>query len=188
MMAKSTVETEIKIRLASPERGREMLEGQGFRVLAPRAFERNTLFDNENREFRARREIIRLREFDGAAILTYKGTATEGLHKTREELEVVVSDYARMFDMLQRFGFQPTFRYEKYRTEYAREGEDGIVMLDETIVGCFLELEGSAEWIDQTAEQLGFRQEDYLTASYGRLYLEWCAERGIEPADMVFGE
>jgi hypothetical protein len=37
------------------------------------------------------------------------------------------------------------------------------------------------------ARRLGFREQDYITASYGRLYLDWCTARKIEPGHMVFG-
>jgi adenylate cyclase class 2 len=60
-------------------------------------------------------------------------------------------------------------------------------MLDETPVGVYLELEGTPHWIDLTARRLGFQESDYITASYGRVYLDWCAARGCKPGDMTFG-
>ena len=81
-------------------------------------------------------------------------------------------------------GFAPVFRYEKYRTEFT-DGE-GVVTLDETPIGDYLELEGGEEWIDRVAAKLGYRESDYVTMSYGRLYLEHCNKNQIEPANMVF--
>jgi adenylate cyclase class 2 len=78
------------------------------------------------------------------------------------------------------------FRYEKYRAEYRRQGSSGVATVDETPIGTYLELEGNARWIDRTAKQLGFTQEQYITASYGSLYLEWCQARGVKPGNMVF--
>ena len=83
-------------------------------------------------------------------------------------------------------GFEPSFRYEKYRTEFVREGEPGHVTLDETPIGIFMELEGPARWIDRTAKDLGFSRDDYILLSYGRLFEQWCAERGIESRNMSF--
>jgi len=60
------------------------------------------------------------------------------------------------------------------------------VLLDETPIGNFLELEGSPRWIDRTARRLGFSPKDYINRSYGYLYLAWCRERRIRPKDMVF--
>ena len=50
-----------------------------------------------------------------------------------------------------------------------------------------MELEGAPAWIDRTARKLGFSEKDYITSSYGRLYLEWCAGERREPGNMVFG-
>ena len=53
----------------------------------------------------------------------------------------------------------------------------GVVTLDETPIGWFLELEGSPDWIDKTARQLGFSEEDYVILSYAALYLTYCNEQ-----------
>ena len=58
--------------------------------------------------------------------------------------------------------------------------------LDETPIGVFLELEGPAKWIDSTAKELGFSYADYITASYGVLFAEWCKEYELSTRDMVF--
>ena len=47
----------------------------------------------------------------------------------------------------------PSFRYEKFRAEWS-DGK-GHVVLDETPIGFFGEIEGPARWIDQTARHLG---------------------------------
>ena len=65
-------------------------------------------------------------------------------------------------------------------------GLGSVVMLDQTPIGDFLELEGAPRWIDRTARTLGFSSADYITASYGRLYLDYCVENGVEPGNMVF--
>ena len=72
------------------------------------------------------------------------------------------------------------------RTEYRQPGHLGIATLDETPVGVYLELEGTPNWIDRAARKLGFAEEDYITASYARLWLDWCECRGVKPADMLF--
>ena len=59
-------------------------------------------------------------------------------------------------------------------------------MLDETPIGTFLELEGPARWLDQTAKDLGCSKNDYIFLSYARLYSQWCAEDEKPMSDMVF--
>jgi adenylate cyclase class 2 len=102
-------------------------------------------------------------------------------------LEVEVADVAAMSAIIGRLGYQQVFRYDKYRTEFHRPRRAGVAMLDETPVGVFLELEGTPAWIDRTARALGFDEDAYITASYGRLYQEWCAAHRCKPASMVFG-
>jgi adenylate cyclase class 2 len=177
-------EVEIKLRVAGAEEGRATLEAAGFTVSKARAFEDNVLFDNAAHTLRQAGTLLRVREVEGAGVLTYKGPATPGRHKDREELEVPLPAPATMNTILSRVGFTPVFRYQKFRTEYT-DGT-GTATLDETPIGFYLELEGDPEWIDRTAARLGFAEADYVTGSYLRLYLDDCAARGVPPGDMVF--
>jgi adenylate cyclase class 2 len=186
MSSPDSVETEIKLRIADADAARRRIEGAGFRVRAPRAFERNVVFDTPELALRRRRELIRIREVGGKATLTFKGPRQPGKHKVREELESTLSDAGAVERIFERVGLRPVFRYEKYRTEYSRNSDGGVIMLDETPIGNYLELEGPAEWIDATARELGFTESEYLLASYGTLYLEYCRRRNIEPTHMTF--
>ncbi|MCS7041854.1 MAG: class IV adenylate cyclase [Bryobacteraceae bacterium] len=182
------LEVEIKLAIASAAEGLGRLERAGFAQLHERAFEANSVFDTESLELIHSGRLLRLREFRGEALLTYKGPAEPGPHKTRREIETRVEDAGATQALLEALGYRVVFRYEKYRTEFARPGDAGHACLDETPIGCFLELEGAPEWIDATAAELGFRREDYITLSYGALYREHCRRAGIEPAHMVFAQ
>lgn len=118
--------------------------------------------------------------------LTFKGRPLPGPHKNREELETGLSDPARFAEILARLGFHPVFRYEKYRTEFRMKRGPGMAMLDETPIGVYVELEGPPTWIDRTARRMGFSPRDYITASYARLYLDWCKRQRRKPGNMVF--
>jgi adenylate cyclase class 2 len=61
-----------------------------------------------------------------------------------------------------------------------------VAVVDETPVGNYIELEGGAEWIDRWAAALGYGAAEYITLSYGSLYLEWCAREGVVPGHMEF--
>ena len=185
-MSQGTQEIEIKLAAPSARAIRRTLRAAGFAVSSPRVFESNTVFDTPVMALRQAGTLLRLRQAGRVATLTYKGVALAGKHKSREELELEVSDHARMAAILARLGYQPTFRYEKYRTEFRQPAGAGIAMLDETPIGAYLELEGTPEWIDLTAHALGFSESDYITLSYGRLYQQWCAAHGCEPAHMTF--
>lgn len=182
----SDQETEIKLPLAGAAQGRRLLRSAGFRIARRRVFESNTLFDTAGAKLRKSGLVLRVRQSGRRVVLTYKGPAMRGRHKSREELETELASAETFTAVLSRLGFQPVFRYEKYRTEYSG-GTSGIVTLDETPIGDFFELEGEPDWIDQTAVRLGFTAADYITSSYAALYLRSRELNPKSPEDMIFG-
>lgn len=184
-------ETEVKIRVADAGAARKQLRKLGFRPIHRRSLEDNVLYDTPGRALRRVRAILRLRRYGPSWVLTYKGTPEpDQTYKSRVELETKVEEPQALRAVFDVIGLLPVFRYQKYRVQYVRllsgRRERGEVSLDETPVGDFLELEGSRSWIDRVARQLGFSRRDYITTSYGALYLEDCQRRGAAPGDMVF--
>jgi adenylate cyclase class 2 len=149
-------------------------------------FESNTVFDTPELSLRKGGLLLRVRKAGRVSTLTYKGPSTVSKHKSREELELVIPDARLMSAIVERLGFRSVFRYDKYRTEYKQPRVSGVAVVDETPVGVYLELEGTAAWIDRTARKLNFAESDYITASYAALYLDWCRRHGIVPGNMVF--
>jgi adenylate cyclase class 2 len=185
-MKKGSQEIEIKLAVPDARTARRMLRDAGFQVFRPRVFEENTIFDTKDQQLRKSSRLLRIRTAGRNSRVTYKGPPDAGRHKSREELEVEVNDAKTMSVIVERVGFQATFRYEKYRTEYRRPRSSGVAVVDETPIGVYLELEGTPAWIDRTAKQLGFSESDYITASYGRLYLDWCKKHKCKTENMVF--
>jgi adenylate cyclase class 2 len=184
-MSVSHLETEIKLRVEACS-ARRLLSRHGFRVRRRRVFESNVVYDTPDLALRRQGCLLRLRRAGRLVTLTYKGPASAGKHKSREELESAVPDFELFDRIIKGIGFNPIFRYEKFRTEYSLDDSTGTVTLDVTPVGDFLELEGEPEWIDRTARLLGFDESSYITASYGALYMEYCRAMGDSGADMVF--
>jgi adenylate cyclase class 2 len=183
---KKPEEIEVKIAAQSASVIRALLKSRGFRVLHPRVFEQNIVLDDSEGSVKARNLLLRVRSAGKIVTCTFKGKEAPGVHKRREEREFRASDLEECLALFKGIGFEPSLRYEKYRTEFIRDEEPGHVTLDETPIGVFMELEGPARWIDRTAKDLGFSRDDYITLSYGRLYEQWCAERGIESRNMSF--
>ena len=180
-------ETEVKVPVASAARARRLLRQAGFRPLTRRTFEANTIFDTPSFDLKKRDALLRLRRFGSKCVLTFKGPATkEGRHKSRTEAEVEVSDNPTATWILEQLGLRPVFRYEKYRTIYARTGGGGFVFLDETPIGCFLELEGPPRWIKRVATDIGLTTTCFLTDTYPELYQKYRRRCGQAPKDMVF--
>lgn len=186
MKANPPIETEIKLNAGEAESARRRLRRAGFRVHRRRVFEDNEILDTPSRRLRKGGTLLRIRRAGGEILLTYKGKAQSGKHKSREEWEAWVGEWDAMVAIAERLGFRKVFRYQKYRTEFRMRGSSGLATLDETPIGVYIELEGSPAWIDRTAHRLGFSESDYITDSYGRLYLEWCKKRRVKPGDMVF--
>ncbi len=182
------IETEIKIRVSNPESASALLDRHGYRLLHPRVFETNTLYDTLDFALRRRGEIVRIRQVGERSILTFKSAGTDSRHKQREELETTVGDASILGQILERLGLHPAFRYEKYRAEYHRPPATGVVTLDETPVGVFLELEGDSAWIDDAAAEMGFPETDYILKSYGALYIGYCRDNNLTLANMVFDQ
>jgi adenylate cyclase class 2 len=190
---KKPQEVEVKISVAEAPKIRTTLRQAGFRIHKPRVFEQNLVLDDQEGSLKARNLLLRLRTAGKTVTCTFKGKELPGIHKRREEREFHPDSQAECLAVFHGLGFSPTFTYEKYRTEFARVDEEGtpepgVITLDETPIGVFLELEGPARWIDRTAKELGFFRADYITASYGTLFAEWCREYGIELKHMTFQE
>jgi adenylate cyclase, class 2 len=185
-MSRDSHETEIKLPAADVASARSMLYRAGFRVWKRRVFENNTIFDTPGLKLRKAAMLLRVREAGGKAILTFKGRPVAGKHKSREEVEVEVSNPGTLRTIVERLGYRAVFQYQKYRTEYKQAGLAGVATLDETPIGIYVELEGQPDWIDRTAQQLGYREKDYILSSYARLYLDWCKKNRVKPANMVW--
>jgi adenylate cyclase class 2 len=184
-------EIEIKLEVRNPALVKKRLRALGFRPAQRRHVERNYVFDFPDLRLRQARRLLRLRFADRKAILTFKGTpAGSRRYKVRPEIETRVEDGEGLRKILESLGLKEKFRYEKYRTVYTRTGSGEApgpeLAYDETPIGCYLELEGSRAWIDEIARKLGYKTQDYITRSYGTLFLEKRRSLALGTRDMVF--
>lgn len=177
-------EIEIKFRVPDLRALARRLRAAGFRVTTPRTHEMNTLYDLPGEELRARKELLRLREYGTAWTLAHKAGKRTGRHSSREELETGVTDGKQMDLILRALGYLPWFRYEKFRAEWT-DGK-GLVVVDETPIGDFGEIEGAPRWIDATAKKLGVSQANYITRNYAGLFLEWKDKTRNRASEMTF--
>ena len=179
-------ETEIKLPLDSAAQGRRLLSRAGFRVRRRRVHEENWVLDTPDFSLRSHGRLLRVRRAGPLATLTFKGQIAADKHKSRPESETAVADPEAALEILRGLGFQVVFRYEKYRTEYAKNALGGFISLDETPIGVFMEIEGEGDWIDQTAAVLNFSESVYITASYTALYEAFRLRHGGRSDAMLF--
>lgn len=177
-------EVEIKFVLHDVKDISRRLRRLGFRRRTPRRYENNILFDLPGEVLRSRGELLRLRQYGDDWALTHKGKGKAGRHKSREEHETAIGNGKEAEMILRALGFEPSFRYEKFRTEWS-DGA-GHVVLDETPIGNFGEIEGPPRWIDRTAKALQIPRDGYITDSYAQLFLKWRKRTRSEAAEMTF--
>lgn len=211
-------EIELKFPVDDPTVLQALLPQLGFHLDTPRSFEQNTLYDSPDRYLQEQRQLLRLRQYAGAWTITHKRPPSEqeireqesreasgdvssysgdsNRYKVRIETETEVEDGAAMAEIFTRLGYGPVFRYEKFRTEWSHpvqvnEGTGlvtGHLVIDETPIGNYAELEGPVDWIDAMLAQLGVDHGRCLTDSYGRLFLAWKERTGSPAENLTFAE
>jgi adenylate cyclase, class 2 len=183
------LEIEIKARLTDHAAFTAKLSASGFRLVTWETMERNILFDTPDGILRQRREILRIRRYGDKWKLTHKapaGSIGASTHKARVETETEIGDGEALANVFERLGYNQIFVYEKLRTEWT-DGE-GHVVVDITPIGDFAELEGDHAWIDATAAKLGISPSQYLTQSYGQLFVDWKNTTKHPALNMTFAE
>lgn len=163
----------------------------GWKVVEPRHFESNDVFELPDEALERRGSILRVRVAAGRATLTYKGLVPESAGnsvKIREELETDVTAPETLREIFRRLGLRRAFRYEKYRTVYELRLGTLVVlaMRDELPFGDFLELEGPEASVRAVADALEIDESRYVSESYIGIQAMLCAARGVELEDLVF--
>src|SRR5271165_3422232 len=179
-------EIEIKFLVSDAQLLEQQLSELGFRCITPPTHESNTLYDLPGQKLRWKGQLLRLREYGGVWTLTHKARGSVGRHKSRIELETVVADGPGMDSILRALGYRPVLVYEKFRSEWS-DGR-GHIVLDQTPIGTFAEIEGPPRWIDATARRLGISSADYVTKSYAELFFEWKRKTNRKAKNMTFRE
>ena len=165
----SGVDSEFKLEVATPEEARAALARIGAERVRPRHFEDNLIFDDAASSLLGSGQTLRLRRTDAGGVLTHKGPRRdrEGV-KTRPERETAVADADALQAILEAMGLFPMFRYQKYREVYHWDVVE--IVVDETPIGAFLEIEGPIEAIHRAAARLGYAPSDYIRDSYAGLF------------------
>ncbi len=162
------LEIEVKFFLEDIETIRERLIQSGADSNG-RNFERNICFDNEDDGLFLSDSLLRLRK-DDRATLTYKAKPDAGDRefKVLKELEVEVSDFETMLNILCALGFHQSQSYEKYRETFTIG--DAKLCLDQMPFGNFLEIEGGKDEIRNLAQQIGMQWSRRIIGNYRFLF------------------
>lgn len=184
-------ETELKFSIDDIAAFRSAVKRLALTLRTERSFESNTLYDTPSRELRGKRQLLRLRHYNGTCLLTHKrvadGYTADERYKTRIETETAVEDGKALAEVFAQLGYRPAFRYEKFRTEWD-DFNGGHLVLDETPIGTWAELEGQPAWIEEMLDRLDVGQDRITTESYGSLFLHWRKRTGSPAENLTFDE
>ena len=151
--------------MPGPAEARALVTGIGATPSRPRHLEDNVLYDDAARGLRASGRTLRLRRAAGEAIVTVKGPRIAGTGvKSREEVEYTVADAGAAHRAFLALGYVKVFRYQKYREAF--RWKDAEIVVDETPIGTFVEIEGPVETIHAAAAALGRGPADYVDEGY----------------------
>jgi adenylate cyclase class 2 len=187
-----SVETEAKLRVDSHEPVRERLRALGA-TFVEKVLETNVIFDRADGSLRKEGCGLRLRSTvredggDARVMLTFKGPRAAGPYKKREELEVRLEDLDAASAILERLGFLAILHYQKRRESWSW-GSCRIELDDPPHIGRFVEIEGpDEEAIRSVQAELGLGDVPHTDASYVRMLLEYCQERGLTKPVVMLG-
>jgi adenylate cyclase, class 2 len=208
-----SAEIELKFPVDDLARLQSRLPALGFHLDTPRTFEQNTLYDTPARTLRESKQLLRLRRYGDLWTLTHKRQPDPSIndstsrYKIRIETETHVDDGPALAAIFEQLGYTPVFRYEKFRTEWSQAASTiegplfpasdplaelspahGHLVLDETPIGNYAELEGPPAWIDDTLASLGIDPALCLTESYGKLFLAWKQRTGSPAEHLTFDQ
>lgn len=196
-------EIELKFPVSDPADFQSMLPSLGFHLDTARTFERNTLYDTPARNLREQRQLLRIRQYGSIWTVTHKRPADDtttqpsSRYKVRIETETHVDDGEAAALIFTQLGYAPVFRYEKFRTEWSQmplfaaeraDGALGHLVVDETPIGNYAELEGPTDWIESMLELLLVDPATCITDSYGKLFDTWKQSTGSSAEHLTFDE
>jgi adenylate cyclase class 2 len=178
-------EIEVKFLLDDLAAMRQRLVTLGAACTTPRTYEENLLFDTPDAQLRRQGCLLRLRR-DRRNLITYKEPPTH--HdldfKIMHEYETEVSDFAQMQTILEKLGFTPSLRFEKYRETLTYQRAE--IVLDEVPFGTFMEIEGPREAIRDIVTALGLDFASRLVSSYAEIFEAVCTTYKLSATDLTF--
>jgi adenylate cyclase class 2 len=163
-----SLEIEVKFFLSDLKTTRDRIRELGA-YPAGRSFETNIRFEDQTNSLIENKALLRLRK-DRKTTLTYKcePDVNDVNYKIFNELEVEVSDFSKMGQILESLGYHREQIYEKWRDSYTLKGTSCCI--DEMPFGSFLEIEGNKKQIKDVAEKIGMQWEQRIVLNYFEVF------------------
>ncbi|MGD9236440.1 MAG: class IV adenylate cyclase [Desulfobacterales bacterium] len=177
-------EVEVKFFLDDIDHMQRRIAGLGAESQG-RVFETNIRYDDDGHNLSRKQSLLRLRQ-DKKTILTFKSrpAAPSQDFNIFNELEVEVSDFKTMDQILACLGFYAVQRYEKWR-ETMILGATAF-FLDTMPYGPFLEIEGRESDIRHYADRLNLKWHQRITLNYLEIFDILVKKQQLTFQDLTF--
>lgn len=178
------LETEVKFYLKNKDTVREAILALGAHSRG-RAFESNIRFEDSNKSLIQRKSLLRLRQ-DKKCTLTFKSPLKndDSQYKIFNELEVNVSDFDTMQNILESVGFYPEQIYEKRRETLVLD--NSLFCIDAMPYGNFLEIEGPRSDIRNFAHLLKLDWKKRILMNYLEIFANLRKKLQLKFSDVTF--
>ena len=178
------LEIEVKFYLADLEGMRNKILELGAKSKG-RLFETNIRYEDKNNSLVKKKLLLRLRQ-DEKTTFTLKSRppVKSKDYKIVTELEVEVSDFATMDQILQTLGFHPEQIYEKWRETFILD--QTLFCLDRMPYGDFLEIEGQEKDIRYSASRLGLNWQKRIIFNYFAIFEIMRKNLNLDFKDITF--
>ena len=183
-MTMEQIEVEIKFFLTNMGSTRDRIVKLGAECRG-RSFESNIRYEDAGKNLMKNRSLLRLRR-DSKITLTHKSELPDRNHdfKIHRELEVEVSDFSTMNNILESIGFCKEQVYEKWRETFVLNGM--VLCLDTMPFGDFLEIEGEGQHMKALSDKIGLLWDNRIRSSYIALFEEVKKELDLPFSDITF--
>jgi adenylate cyclase class 2 len=184
MSAMEQLEIEVKFYLPDIESMQRRIVSLGAESKG-RVFENNIRYEDDCNTLIGKKSLLRLRR-DTKTILTFKSIPPDAgtEFKIFNELEVEVSEFETMNQILEKLGLHPEQIYEKWREALILD--QTRFYLDAMPYGTFLEIEGSENDIRAYAARLGLSWHKRILLNYLEIFEIIRQQQGLKFTDLTF--
>jgi len=171
------IEIEVKFEISNIRKIQQGLKKIGAKKIS-KVLQQDISFDDENETFMKQDKLLRVRKEGDNVILAFKSKKKKARFKEAEEIEIKVSDFKKTKGILKRIGFYPMGEFRKTRERW--DFKNSEILIDQTALGNFLEIEGTKKEIEEIIKLLELDSKKRSSKTYHELYKEYCKKKGIK--------
>lgn len=171
-------EIEIKIKLDDKQSVLDKVKELGGEFVESGMFK--DIYFDDGKGFYENGKVLRLRQSENGAMITYKEPPNEpGVNiLNRLELQTDVSDYKTTKEIFEKLGFVPYVKKDKKYENY-KVGKVIVEFHELPFLGEYLEIEGTEDQIKEIIPKIGLSIEQGIGKGYNTLFDEYKITNGL---------